>query len=253
VWWQLQWAVLHVMGGREQRLQKHQYERKTAMKKFATLLALLAVVGIASASDFTDVGYTTEPGIVYGSNTDDCTGTLVYSHDGSFENGLMYWYTGVATPYVGTFGMAYDCTGQNIQCAAFWLTDVGYYAGQTADVYLFEGGISGPPGAVLQVMTGFDPGAPATWPSVSQHDADIPDYVATGEVTIGHWGNWPGAAGGWYMGMDTNGFGGYHWVFTTAGWGQDAGYGEQAWGIGYYFGGTTPAESKTWGAIKALF
>jgi len=232
------------------------------MKKLATLLALVAMVGMANASDFTQVGYTAEPGEVIGGGLDECTGTLVYNHDYTFENGYAWQYGGVEPPYYGAFAEGFAQDAANIQCVALWLTDVGYYMGGPCDVYVWEGGVSGMPGAVLTVMTGVDPGAPAFWPSISQHDVDIPDYsFAGGEMTVGYWGDWPGMLTQWYCAADLDGFGGNPWTNLAPGSSYGTGWTDpsvvwgttQSMGLGFYWDMGTPAESATWGSIKALF
>jgi hypothetical protein len=233
------------------------------MKKFATLLALIAMVGVANATDFSSLGFTTVPGEVVLSGLDECSGTLMVNHDFSFENGYAWRYAGIQAPYYGAFGEGFSMGGgTNVQCIALFLSDLGYYTGQLCDVYIWEGGVSGLPGNVLTVMTGYTPGAPATWPAVSEHDADIPDYVVAGtEFTVGYWGNWPGLLQGWFVGADLDGFGGYPWTCLAPGSGYGTGWTDPSvvWGttmsmgLGFYYGESTPAESATWGSIKALF
>ena len=232
------------------------------MKKLATLLALFAVVGLANASDFSSLGFTSEPGEVIGSGLDECTGTLVYNHDFTFENGYAWQYGGVEAPYYGAFGEGFSTGGGvTVECVAIFISHLGQYAGHTCDVYVWEGGVSGLPGAVLTVMAGFDPGAPAMWPAVSQHDADIPDTAAGDELTVGYWGTWIGAALGWYIGADLDGFGGNPWTNLAPGSGYGTGWTDPSvvWGttmsmgLGFYEGGVVPTESATWGSIKALF
>lgn len=53
------------------------------------------------------------------------------------------------------------------------------------------------------VTTDIDPGMPAMWPDVSQHDIDLPDFAFSGgEFTVGYWGNWPGMFWIWFVGAD---------------------------------------------------
>ena len=190
-----------------------------------------------------------------------CTGTLVHNHDSAFENGYAWSYGGVMPPYYGAFGEGYLVgDGVNVQCIALWLTQTGTYFGQTCDVYIWEGGVSGPPEAVLAVMVGFDPGAPAFWPEISQHNADIPDFFATGEITVGYWGNWPDEAAGWYCAADTDGFGGHPWTCAAPGSGYGPGWihANEVWeststlGLGYVYASPARAMGTTWESIKDL-
>ena len=234
------------------------------MKKFATLLALVAMIGVANASDFTSLGFTSEPGEVIGGGLDDCTGTLMYNHDYSFENGYAWQYGGVEPPYYGAFGEGFAMgMDVNVQCVSLWISHLGQYMGGPCDVYVWEGGVAGLPGNVLGVLTGVDPGAPAIWPAVSQHDVDLPDvFVVGGELTVGYWGDWVGGGTQWYCAADLDGFGGAPWTNLAPGSGYGTGWTDPSviWGptmsmgLGFYYGGEpTPAESATWGSIKALF
>ena len=233
------------------------------MKTVATILALYAVIGMAQATDFCTLGPTSEPGEIIGSGLDECTGTLIYNHDNTFEGAFAWNYGGVQPPYYGAFGEGFAMGGDaNVQCISLFLSHVGQYFGQTCDVYIWEGGVTSPPDAVLMVMTGFNPGTPATWPSVSQHDADIPDCAFSGDaLTVGYWGNWPGQGVGWYVAGDHNGPGGHPWTNLAPGSGYGTGWadpsivwgGVMSLGLGLYYGEPTPARSATWGVVKALF
>jgi hypothetical protein len=233
------------------------------VRKRVIVSALFALVIAASASDFQVLGPIEEPGEVVSSGLDDCTGTLRYSHDMTFEGALAWTYGGVTPPYYGAFGEGYLLDGDTVvECIALWLTDITFYAGQTCDCYIWEGGVSEEPGGVLTVMVGFDPGAPAYWPDVSQHNADIPDYTVTSdEITVGYWGNWPGAICGWFCAADYTGPGGHPWTMVHPSQGYGTGWIDPTYvwgptmsmGIGFYYGDPVPAESPTWGSIKELF
>ncbi len=233
------------------------------MKMMLVLASLLLVSGSAVASDVSSVGLTSEPGEVIGGGLDECTGTLEHHHDNSFENGYAWRNAGVAPPYYGSFGEGYSTGGPvSIECIALWLSDLGYWYDATTDVYIWEGGVTSEPGAVLSVLYDHNPGAPATWPDVSQHDVDIPDYLfAGGEITVGSWGNWPGAVNQWYWAADLDGPQGNPWTCMAPGSGYGTGWldpsivwGEtRSMGCGFYHAEITPVESRTWGSIKGLF
>jgi hypothetical protein len=88
--------------------------------------------------------------------------------------------------------------------------------------------------------------------------------AVTGPFTVGFWGNWPGVLCGYFCAADLNGFGGYPWTNVAPGIGYPTGWNDpsiiwgttQSMGCGAYFGtecGPIPADSQTWGSIKALF
>ncbi len=238
------------------------------LRNCAPALAFLACAAIfapsAAASDFHHLGGAGFEGSeILPSGLDECTGTLVYNHDGSFEGAFSWSYGGVQPPYYGSFGESYAPGGDiQIECVALWLTDLGYYIDHTCDIYIWEGGVSGPPGEVLFVSPGYAPGPPAFWPVLSQHNAEISHYVVSqDEFTVGYWPNWPDALTGWFLGEDLNGSGGHPWTCIAPGQGYPEGWQhpQVVWGvsnsvgIGYYYTEPTGAESRTWGSIKALF
>ena len=163
------------------------------MKRFATLLAILALTGFAAnAADFGELGFSKDTQIQEPGN-DECVGTLFYNHDGSFENGYCWQYGGIVPPYYGAFGEGYDLGAVFVECSAHWLSQTGAFVGQPADIYLWDGGVTGAPGGVLSMVAGvvFDP--IAFWPSCSQHDVEI-GYHVGGEFTVGYWADFSNEA-----------------------------------------------------------
>jgi len=80
---------------------------------------------------------------------------LYFHHDGSFELGIGWEYLGVAPPYDGAFGEAYELGPGAVNCVSLWLSEGGdWYTGQTTDVYVWEGGVAGSPGNVLAMVGG---------------------------------------------------------------------------------------------------
>ncbi len=232
------------------------------MKKFATLLAVLVLAAGANAADFTSTGYSKETTInVLGS--DQCTATLYYNHDGSFENGYCWQMGGVVpgTTY-GAFGEGFDLGQGLVECAAIWVTQTGSWFGQPVDIYLWSGGVTGVPGDVMWVNTGQQFQQIGFWPSITQNDFEI-GYCLDGEFTVGYWADFSTDVCGWYIASDEDGFGGYPWTNVAPGIGFPTGWQSPAvvWGVcqslgfGVYFeeGGMTPVESATWGEIKSLF
>jgi hypothetical protein len=232
------------------------------MKKFAALLAVLAMAAVAAnASNPVQLGISNDV-IVIGSGADACAnGVLNVNHDGSFENGYAWQYAGSVAPYYGAFGEGYDLGTGTVFCGAYWPSTMpGYFYGQSADCYVWDGGVGGAPGAVLGVTTGVVfPNVP-NWPAAAQNDVDL-NVAVTGPFTVGFWGNWPGALCGYFCCADLNGFGGYPWTNIAPGIGYPTGWNDPSivWGttqsmaIGAWFGGCTPVEAQTWGSIKALF
>jgi hypothetical protein len=231
------------------------------MKKFATLLAVLALASFAYADDFTETGFSTE-GTVIGPGPDDCPqGTPFYNHDGSFENGYCWQLSGVVPPYYGAFGSAFDLGPGTVFCGSYWVTQTGSFVGQTADLYVWEDGVYGPPGAVVGVVVGHVMTNVPFWTDVGQNDAEI-NICVDGPFTTGYWGNWVEDYCGYFCGADLDGFGGIPWTCIAPGIGFPTGWNNpsdiwgptQDMGLGGYFGqGGTPAEAETWGSIKALF
>ena len=208
------------------------------MRKFMLLLLPLAVAVVAAnASNPVSLGYSTETTISEPDTRACSSGALHYNHNGSFENGYAWQYDGVVPPYYGCFGEAYDLGAVTVHCGAYWLTQIGYFTGQRADCYVWEGGVTRPPGAVVGVVTGVLFSGIAYWPSISQHDVDL-NIDVTGEFTVGYWGNWPGSGPcGWYVAADLDGEQGHPWTNIAP-------------GIGYPTGWQDP--SIVWGYTPAL-
>ena len=80
---------------------------------------------------------------------------------------------------------------------------------------------------------------------------------------MGYWGNWPDAPGGWFVGADTNGFGGCPLTCIRPGIGYPTGWQNVSiiWGPTTALGigaeahecGATPVRESSWGQIKAPF
>jgi hypothetical protein len=193
---------------------------------------------------------------------------LTSHDDGNFENAVVWIGSGVVQDGAyGSWAQAFDAdTVCGIQ---FVLTQVGDYAGQTMDVYLWEAvGIPPVPGNVIARIPGYDPGAPAEWPEVSLHEIRV--CVQTdGFHFAGFWPNWPGSdAAGWFVAADEDTVVGvYARTKIAPGIGYPTGWqdprivpsfaGVQALGIREYAqpGECTPSAVRetTWGRIRALY
>ena len=226
------------------------------------LLACAVALSVlpARAMNAAWLGYT-EDGTTIGDGRD-----FVVHHDGSFENAYAWQYGGAVAPYYGAFGEAYDAGyGDTICQAAYWVS-AGYFVGQTADCYVWESGIGSSPGAVLGVVADVVFSNVPDWPACGENDVTLCIYLG-GPFTVGYWGNWPDALCGYYCAADLNGPGGHPWTCIAPGIGYPSGWQDpsivfgptRSMGIGVdliQIGGLccySPAESPTWGSIKAMF
>jgi hypothetical protein len=231
------------------------------MKKFATLLAVLALVGVAGADNYASLGYS-DDGNVIGDQSDQCVGTFYANHDGSFENGYCWQYGGIMPPYYGAFGESYDIEGMNVECAVYTITQVGNYFGQLMDCYVWDGGVYGPPGDVLCVVPGVGDLNIPFWPDCGENEIMLNCCPPGIDFTVGYWADFADTGCGWFCCMDLDGFGGYPWTNIAPGIGFPTGWNHvsvvwgptQASGTGIMITDPpSPAESQTWGSIKSLF
>ncbi len=229
------------------------------MKKPVVLLAVLALAGFAAnAENFSSTGYSAETTIV-GSGADACAhGDLIHNH-GSFQSCYCWQFGGIVPPYYGAFAEGYDLGPGCVFCGAFWLTQLGYFNGKPADLYVWEG--DNPPGAVVGMIAGHVFQNIAIWNSISQHDADM-NIRVYGPFSIGYWADFSNETCQWFVAVDQEGAGGMPWTCVAPGIGYPAGWNNpstiwgptQSLGLGVWFGeGGSPVETQTWGSIKALF
>jgi hypothetical protein len=230
------------------------------MRHLVLLLSVL-IVSISARADLGSTGYSDNTQII-GTGSDQCTFTLYYNHDGSFENGFCWEFGGTVpgTTY-GAFGEGYDLGYGMIECVAIWATQVGFWSGQPLDIYVWEGGVTGPPGEVTDVRTGAQLTNVPYWPSLGQSNIETSFFVQD-EFTIGFWADFSAEICGWYVGADLDGLGGYPWTNIAPGIGYPTGWNNpaiawgscQSLGIGVYFSHyCSPVEAVTWGEIKSLF
>jgi hypothetical protein len=235
------------------------------MKKLSMLFALLGVMAFVGGAAAVDNQVSLGPGngtVIPSPDTNPCPGsTLFCNADGSYENGFTWQYGGVVQPYWGSFAECYfgagNCCGIQLNLS----TLTGFYLGQTLDAYVWDD--NGGPNNVLGVTVGVAITTPGTWPVITQHDIDIADVGVGAAWWPGYWGNWPGALAGWFIGADTNGFGGCPYTYIAPGIGYPTGWNNasvvwgpvQALGICAYWmeGDVNPTETRSWGAIKNLY
>jgi len=188
---------------------------------------------------------------------------LYVHHDGTFEAGVAWEWAGVQEPYYGAFGEAFDLGVGTVECVSLWITQDGDNAGQSTDVYVWEGGVTGTPGTVVALVSGIVFENIPVWPDFGRYDVEIPAEVA-GEFTVGSWGNWPWAGPGYWWGVDQDGAAGHPWTYVMDGYGYPPGWQnpDDIWGPGYinsmgigvhFAAEGTPAAPATWGAVKSLF
>jgi len=196
----------------------------------------------------------------------ECPGGTLYSnHDGSFENGYAWQSQGVEPPYYGAFGEAYDLGPGCVECGAYWLSELHSWTGESADIYVWDQGVSGEPGAVLALIVGLVFEGMPTWPHIRQFDVPIELRVVQ-DFTVGFWGNWPeGPDGYFFVCADESEPGGLPWTcispllpYYPSGWQHPSivsGFeGCRSLGLGAYFTpAPSPVEYRSWAAIKALF
>jgi hypothetical protein len=231
------------------------------MRKLLLWIAILCAVTLTAAADPSSLGYSAET-VVLGPGPDACAaGVLVANHNGTFENGYAWRTGGEAPPYYGAFGEGYDLGAGTVYCGAYWLSTLpGYFFGQTADCYVWEGGAGSAPGAVLGVVTGVQFDAIPVWPEIGQFDVDL-NIAVSGPFTVGYWGNWPGTLNAWFCAADTDGPGGAPWTCIAPEIGYPTGWSDpsivwgatQSMGCAAYFEQATPVEAETWGTLKSLF
>jgi len=197
---------------------------------------------------------------------DPCSGALAFNHDASFENGYAWESYGAWPEYYGAWGEAFDLGACHVVCGAYWVSTLpGYYEGQLASLYVWEGGVTTEPGAVLFTRPDVQFDNIPLWPEIGQNDASIGASVS-GEFTIGFWGNWgpPFSIAGFFIAADVDGAGGRPWTYIAPDLGVPSGWQHpnvvgpfddcHSLGIGLYYDDVpSPAEASSWGRLKALF
>ncbi len=232
------------------------------MTVFTRLLAPLAMawpLGAEASQDAVALGYREDTEIRH-AQPDDCLGALTFNHDDSFENAYCWQIEGVAPPYYGAWGEAYDLGAATIECGVFWFTTVSNFIAPPIDVYVWDGGAYGPPGEVLSMITDVTVSL-AFWPVVYQNNIEIGCSV-TQDFTVGYWEPAQGQLCYIFCAADENGPDGNPWTNIAPGIGYPTGWHHpcvvhlQCVSMGI---GATVTEypsavaGPTWGMIKGIF
>ncbi len=197
---------------------------------------------------------------------------VLQHHDGSFEDAFCFQMSGVVPPFYGAFAEAFPARSEMtfIDEALLWVTQVGAWSGQPLDLYLWDGGVSGPPGEVRHHLTGLGLETVPQWPEVAENGLMMAVPLPEGDFSIGYWADFSTSACGWYVAADRDGPGGYPWVNIAPGIGFPTGWNhpEVLWpppvaalGIGASLvvkdlsveESDPAAHPPTWGRIKALY
>jgi hypothetical protein len=170
-------------------------------------------------------------------------------------------YPGVSPPYYGAWAEAYDLGSVTVECGVYWFTQTAYMHPEPTDIYIWDGGVEGPPGSVLCMVPDVTGIQIAFWPSCAQNEIEIGCCVAA-DFTVGYWVPPWGGDCPYYCCADENGTGGHPWTCIAPGLGYPTGWQHPdvvypdcvSMGIGVTVTeDPSPAESETWGAIKSLY
>ncbi len=228
---------------------------------FAGLICLSVAFGrggTAGAGDAADLGYR-EDTVIQGDENPECAGVLTYNHDHSFENGYCWQYDGIALPYYGAFAEGFDLGCSTTECAVYWLTNVGDFP-DPIDVYIWDGGVHGPPASVLCLVPGVSVNV-GYWPECAENRIEVGCAIG-GEIAVGYWTDSSSHYCTIYCAADENGGGGHPWTCIAPGIGYPDGWQHPnvvypncvSMGIGVTVtDNPSPVEGQTWGAVKALF
>jgi hypothetical protein len=151
---------------------------------------------------------------------------LQYHHDGTFEDAFCFQFGGVAPPYCGAFAEAYANRSEIhvIDDVVLWVTQVGAWGGQPFDLYVWEGGVSGPPGLVLHHASGRTLDNVPMWPMVAENHLHLGLRQPQGDFAVGYWADFSQSACTWYVAADRTGDAGNPWVDIAPGLGYPTGW-----------------------------
>jgi hypothetical protein len=243
----------------------------------ALIAAILGCFLPAGAAQADDSALSLGPGI--GILTTDGTldmpcgyGHFFTNSDQNYENGYTWHECGQQLPYYGAFAECFTPPDPTWEvCAGVFDLSVVYDDGHyLLDAYIW-GDAQGIPGAVLAVVTGYDPNPIAVWPQVSRRTVEMTTPV-DGPFWVGEWGEWPngGNSSRWFIAADEAGESfGCPFTNIAPGCGYPTGWHNcnvvwadaQALGIGYHghapVAGTQASAARgqiaSWGKVKSLY
>lgn len=230
------------------------------MRLLIILLFLLCAASAVSADSFSTLG-PREDIVVDEDVQGECVGTRIYNHDYSFESAYCWEVEGCAPPYYGAWGEAFDVGPATVECGLFWLTNAGIIDSKPLDLYVWSGGINGPPSEVLLVVPeniGLHIGY---WPTCTLNELEAGCCVDA-DFTVGCWIDWDNEHCYEYVCVDENGPGGRPWTYIAPGIGYPSGWQHPnvvfpncvSMGIGATITwGPSPVGSRSWGEVKDLF
>ncbi len=229
-----------------------------------TLICMLAIASVACPAALANDPALSlgDPGITVMANSDlpERDGELLVNADLTWENGYSWGVIGTFAPDFGGFGEGFTADGVINGVCAFLTTMPEYFNGELADIYIYDSDGTNPAN-VLSVTTGIEIGQPPMWPEVEVFDFDIDPVTVNGEFFVYLWGDFPDG-GGWFVAADHNGAGGVPRTKVGPGTGYPEGWQDpnvvwtniKSMGLGAYLdGNATPAQSTTWGQVKALY
>ena len=233
---------------------------RIAASALAVLCTAFLWCAIARADGSGSLGYREDTIIV--NQGRDCLGALVYNHDFSFENAYCWQYEEVAPPYYGAWAEGYDLGPANVECAVLWFTTISpHMEPNPIDVYVWDGGVQGPPESVVCVLPDIEDFYMGFWPSVNQNEFEV-DCCVSGDFSVGYWTDDSDYFCIIFCPADENGPEGNPWTCIAPGLGYPTGWQHPnvahpncvSMGLGATITeDPSPTRSQTWGAIKSLF
>ena len=138
-----------------------------------------------------------------------CPGGLLRHGDGRCERAYA-WQDGCVSDqghFYGAFADSFQFRSQqDVTCLYFDLTRTGLMTGSDSITVFLWADAGGVPGDLDTLLADVwvDPPV-AVWPSVTRVFVPLTRTLAAGTWWIGFWGEWPGQAAQWLIGMDTSG------------------------------------------------
>jgi len=195
-------------------------------------------------------------------------------HDGTFEDAFCFQLGGVSPPHYGAFAEGFAGRREDylIEDIVLWVTQVGYHGDEPLDLYIWEGGVLGPPGLVCYHASDRTLQNVPMWPLVAENHLNVAVPLPEGSFSVGFWADFSQMCCTWFIAADRSGEPGSPWVNVAPGTGFPSGWRhpEILWsppvrslGLGVTvvpFGTSVPEpaprealQASTWGQIKRLY